>query len=100
MSVKNLDRGGLRGVQNIPVINARVRHEAESSFTDPFPKHNVLIHGMRLQLPFRIQVENLQCALGLEGYDVLGPVHDGAVGLDGSPRNAVAIVEIDNHDLG
>ena len=82
------------------MVHARVCHKAKSCLADPLPKHDILVHGVRLELAFRIQVKDLQCALGLEGNDVFGPVHDSAVGFDGSPRDIVAIVEINDNDLG
>lgn len=97
--LKNLDWGGLGRIKYIPVKYARIRDKTQRTLADPLPEHDVLRHRKRLQLPFGIQVEDLQSALGLERDDILGPVHDGAVGLDGSPRDIVAVVQIDNHDL-
>ena len=81
------------------MIHARVGDETQSSLADPLPEHNILRHRVGLELPLGVEVEDLQRALGLEGNDVSGPVHDGAVGFDGPPGDAVAIVEVDDHNL-
>ena len=98
--LEDLDGGGLGRIEYIPVKNARVGDKAQRTLADPLPEHNVLGHRIRLQLPFGVQVEDLQSALGLERDDILGPVHDGAVSLDGSPRDIIAVVQIDDDDLG
>lgn len=72
----------------------------QGCFAEPLPEHHILIHGGRLQLGFRAQVKDLECAgLGFQRDDLLGPVHDGTVGLDRPPRNSIAILEVDDNDF-
>ena len=38
--------------------------------------------------------------MSLQGNDILGPVHNGTVGLDGSADDIAAILEFDDNDFG
>lgn len=99
-SVEHLHRVLLCGVVNIPVVNRGVRDEAEGGLAEPFPVDNILIHDRRLEFLFRGEVEDLDgSALGLESNDVLAPVHDRTVGVDGALHDIVVVLQIDNDDL-
>jgi len=91
----------LRGVEDVPVEDGRLRHQAQRGLADPPPEDDVLVHGGRLDLGLLLEVENLKRPrLRPEGDDLTRPVHDGAVGLDGPARDVVAILEIDDQDFG
>ena len=81
------------------MVDGGFRNQAQRSFTDPLPEHHILIHRMRFELVFDIEIEYLQRALSLQCNDVSRPVHDGAVGLNSSSRDIVSIVKVNNHDL-
>ena len=83
------------------MIGSRICNKAQSAFIDELPKHNVLVHGRRLELALAAKVEDLYSpALGSEGNDELIPVHDGTICLDGPTDNIVAVLEVNDDDLG
>ena len=101
IAFEHLDRRILSSIIHIPVIDTGGCDEAESRLADPLPELNVLINGAGLELLPLFQIEYLQCPrLGLQGDDLLIPVHDGTVGLDGPSRHVVAILEFDNDNFG
>ena len=99
--IKDLDGGGLTGIEDVPVIDGVLGHEAQGGLVEPLPKDDVFAHGMRLELLLLVEVEDLEGPLsGLKGDDVLVPVHDGTIGLDRSARDIVVVLQVDNDDLG
>lgn len=83
------------------MIDAAGSDQTDCRLADPFPEHHILVHGAGLELLLLLQVEDLQGAgLGLESNYLTGPVHDGTISLDGPPRNVVAILQLDDDDLG
>ncbi|PNY29194.1 Uncharacterized protein TCAP_00893 [Tolypocladium capitatum] len=101
IALKDLGRRVLSGVVHVPVVDAGGGDETEGGLANPPPELDVLVHCARLELLLLLEVEDLQRpGLGLEGDDVPIPVHDGTVGLDGPTRDIVAILELDDDDLG
>lgn len=46
------------------------------------------------------EVEDLDgAALRLEGNNVLAPVHDGTVSVDGAPEDLIVVLKVDNDNL-
>jgi hypothetical protein len=94
-------RNGVLGVEHVPVIDGLCADECERCLADPSPELDVLLMAVCLQTLLGLEVEQLQCpALGLEGYDGLSQVHDGAVGANRSPNDIVGVLEIDDDSLG
>jgi hypothetical protein len=101
VAVKDLDRRGLVGVKDIPMVDRAVGNQAQAGFADPLPESDVLVHSGGLELLFLLQVEDLEGAgLRSKGNDLARPVHDGTVGLDGTSDDIVVVLEVDNEDLG
>jgi len=83
------------------VVDCRICDQAQGCFAEPFPENNILIHCSRLQLLLLTEIKDLECpGLSLQGNDILGPVHNGTVGLDGSADDIAAILEFDDNDFG
>ena len=100
ISVKDLNRRNCRGVVDVPVENRGIRDHAETFGADPLPVHDVLSHHIGLQLLSLAQVEDLQCSrLRLEGYDLTGPVHDGAISLDGTLYYFIVVSKVDDDNV-
>ena len=55
---------------------------------------------MRLHLALHLNVEDLQCFLGLQSDDFGGWVHDGGVSADGSPDGVGGVGHVDDDHLG
>jgi hypothetical protein len=69
--------------------------------TEPLPVHNILVHDRRLELRLGCQVEYLDClALRFEGNDILGPVHNSTVRVDGPFDDFIVVLEINDDNLG
>jgi hypothetical protein len=101
VALKHLDGRILAGLVNIPVIDARRGDETDGGLADPLPELHILVHSARLELLLLLEVEDLEgSGLGFEGDDLAVPVHDGTVGLDRPSRNVVAILELDDDNLG
>lgn len=101
VALEDLDGRILGGVIDIPVVDTAGCDEAQSGFTDPLPELNILVHCAGLELLLLLKVEDLEGpGLGLEGNDLLVPVHDSTVGLDRPARYVVAILELDNDNFG
>lgn len=101
MAGKDLDGRGLAGVVDVPVVDGRVGDEAEGVLANPLPVLDILVHRGRLELRLGLEVEDLQhLGLGLQGDNMTGPVHDGAVGLYGAPDDIVVVLEVDDDDFG
>lgn len=101
VALKHLDRRVLASIVDVPVVNTVGRDEAKSRLADPLPVLDILAHSAGFELLLLFEIEDLQRpGLCLEGNDLFLPVHDGTVGLDGSPRNIVVVLELDNDDLG
>ena len=83
------------------MIHGIIGDESQACFAEPLPKHYVLAHYRGLELLFLCEVEDLEGSLHcFEGDDLLGPVHDGTVSLDGPPHDVVAILHLNDDDLG
>lgn len=101
VALEDLDRGLLRRLEDIPVVDRRVCNQANRGLTNPLPKDDILVHSCRLQLRLLLQVEDLQGPrLSSQGDDLSREVHNGAIGLDGPPHNVVAILEVDDNNFG
>lgn len=47
------------------------------------------------------QIEDLQCPLlSFESNDLLRPMHDSTVGLDGPLDDFIIVLEVDDNDIG
>lgn len=91
--VKHLRRVLLGSVVHVPVVHGGVGNQTQRLFTEPFPVDDILVHHCGLELLLCLKVEDLNCApLSLEGDDVLGPVHDGTVGIDRPPHNLIVVL--------
>lgn len=100
ITLKHLDGGILSGIVDIPVVDATCRDKTNGRFADPLPELDILVHGAGLELLLLLKVEDLQGpGLGLESNDLLVPVHDGTVGLDGAAGDIVAVLELDDDNL-
>ena len=63
MAVEDLLRRGRR-VGDGPVVNRRLRDEAEGRVRNPFPEDDVLVTDVGLDLLLSLDVEDLECATG------------------------------------
>lgn len=82
------------------MINPSIRHQTQARLAEPLPIDNIFRHHGGLDLLLRAKVENLNgSTLGLEGNDVLVPVHDRTVGVDGPAGDFIVILEVDDDDL-
>jgi hypothetical protein len=98
--IKDLDRSRLGWVPDVPMIDRRLGHEAETTLAIPLPKDHVLVHDSGLEFLFDPQIEDLNSSrLCLESDDLLGPVHDSAIGVDGSFDDFIAVFEVNDNDL-
>ena len=94
-SIKHLDWSMLSGVKNVPMENRRLRDHADASIAKPLPEHDVLGHYSRLELLFRLEVENLDSfALGFEGDDVFAPVHDSTISINRPSDDFIVVFQI------
>lgn len=101
MPGKDLDGGGLGSVIDVPVVDRRVGDEAKSVLANPLPVLDVLVHGRGLELCLGGEIEDLQRPrLRLQGDDLARPVHDGTVGFYGASLHIVAVLQVDDDDLG
>lgn len=99
-SIKHLDWSMLSGIEDIPMENRRFRNHSDAGIAKPFPEHDILGHYSGLELLFRLEVENLDgFALGFEGDNILAPVHDGTVGVDGPSDDLIVIFQIHYNHL-
>lgn len=99
-TIEHLDWVLLGSVIDIPVVDGGLRHQTQSLVAEPLPVDNILVHDRGLELLLGGEVENLNCpALGLEGDDVLAPVHDRTVGIDRSPHDLIVVLQVNNDDL-
>ena len=98
--IKNLDGLGLGRIENIPVIDRGLCHQAQALFTEPLPVDNILVHDSRFELLFCRQVENLdRSALSLESDDVFEPMHDSTVRVDRALDDLIVVLQVDDNDL-
>ena len=82
------------------MVDCRICDQTQGCFAEPFPENHILIHRSRLQLLLLTEVKDLECpGLSLQGNDILGPVHNGTVGLDGSADDIAAILKFDDNDF-
>ena len=101
VTLEDLDGGGLAGIVDVPVKDGCFGDQTQGRLADPLPENDVLVQGGRLELLLLLEVENLEGSrLCAKSDDLLGPVHDGTVGLDGSPSDIVALLQVDNDDFG
>lgn len=101
IALKHLDRGVLGRIVDIPVVNAGCCDKTKLVLANPLPELNIFVHGARLKLLLLLKVEDLQCSrLSLESNHLSVPVHDGTVGLDRPAGDIVAILELDDNNLG
>lgn len=83
------------------MVNGCVGDQTQALLVEPLPVNNVLIHHCRLQFLLGREIEDLDCpALGLEGDDVLVPVHDRTVRVNWPAHNIIVVLQIDDNDLG
>lgn len=98
--IKDLLRVSLGRVEDIPVEDRALCHQAQALLIEPFPVHNILIHDRRLQLLLRRQVEDLDCApLGLESNDVTVPVHDSTIRIDRALDDFIVVLQVNDDNL-
>lgn len=89
-----------RRIENIPVVDRGLRHQTKACLAVPLPEHNVLRHHRGLKLLLCLQVEDLEgFSLCFERDDVLVPVHNCTVGIDGTFDDFIVVFEIDDYDL-
>ena len=101
IAVEHLDRCRLSRVEDIPVIDAVLRDQAQRRLADPLPEHDVFAHSRGLELLLRLEIEDLQCPrLCPQGNNLARPVHDGAVGLDGASDDIIAVFQVNDENLG
>lgn len=99
-SIEHLCRGLLRSIEDIPMVNRSVSHQTQRCFAKPLPIDNILVHRVGLELLLRPKVEDLNCAaLSPEGDDVLSPMHNSIVGVNGPAHNFIVIFQVDDEDL-
>ena len=97
MSVE--DFGWLAVTLHGPVVDGGLRHQGDHVLGDPLPEDHVVRHGVSLHLGLHLNVEDLQGFLGLQGDDLAGGVHDGAVSADGSSDGVGGVGHVDNDHL-
>lgn len=86
--------------KHVPVVNRVICDQSQTSLAEPLPENNIFIHGRRLELDLLRKVEDLyRPGLGLERNDLLIPMHDGTIGLDRSPHDLIAFLEVDDDDF-
>lgn len=99
-TIKHLDGVLLGGVIDVPVVDGGLGNQTQGLVTEPLPVDDVLIHHCRLELLLCGKVEDLNCpALGLEGDNVLAPVHDRTVRIDWPPHDLIVVLQVNNDDL-
>jgi hypothetical protein len=82
------------------MIDCGVGHQPKTCLAVPFPEDNIFGHGGGFELLFGTQVEDLNSSgLSLEGNDLLVPVHDGAICVDGSLDDFIVVLEINDDNL-
>jgi hypothetical protein len=100
IALEHLNRVRLSCVVDVPMEDSSLGYEAEGRRADPLPEDDILVHGCRLKLLLLLQVEDLQCSrLRPQSDDLLRPVHDGTVGLDGSSDNIVPLLQVDDNNF-
>lgn len=100
ISVKDLDWRNLRGIVDVPVENRGIRNHTKTFGADPLPVYDVLCHHIGLELLSLPQVKDLQCSrLGLEGYDLTSPVHDGAISLNRTLYYFIVVPQVDDDNI-
>lgn len=97
VSVTQLDWRVVGAVKHIPVVDGISRDQTQMSVVKPFPKHNRLVHGVRLQPLLGAQVEYLQRGtIGPQGDDELFCVHDGIVGTHVLSGDLIVVLQIND----
>jgi hypothetical protein len=97
ISIKNLGRLNSRGIHDVPVVDGSLGDETQASFANPFPEDNVLVHCAGLEFGFGCKIKYLKCPrLGLERNDLLVPVHDSTISLNGPSDDIVSIFQLDD----
>ena len=97
MSVEYLGWGAVP--LHAPVEHRGLRHQGDHVLRDPLPEDDVVRHGVSLHLGLHLNVEDLQGFLGLQGDDLAGGVHDGAVRTDGPPDGVGGVGHVDDDHL-
>lgn len=83
------------------MIDSLGADKRECCLADPSPKLDVFLMAVCLQALLCLEVEQLQRpALGLQCYDGLSQMHDGAVGADRPSNHIVRVFEVDDDRLG
>lgn len=99
-SVEDFLRLILGGIEDVPVVDGIVRHQPQTPLIVPLPEHHILRHDRGLELLLRREVEYLdRPRLRLEGDDVLVPVHDGTVRVDGALNDLIIVFQVNDDDL-
>ena len=100
-SVEDLNWLRLGWIKDVPVIDGRLCHQTQTLVTEPLPIHDILVHDRRLQLLLCRQVEDLdRSALGFQGNDVAGPVHNSTVRIDRPLNDFIIVFQVDDNHLG
>lgn len=82
------------------MVDRGLRHQTQALFAKPLPIDDILIHNSRLELLLCGQIENLnRPALGFQGDDVPGPVHDSTVRVDRPFGDFIIVLQVDNNHL-
>lgn len=90
----------MAAVKNTPVIDTSFCNETYAVLTKPFPEDNIFVHHSRFKLLLCAEIEDLDGSrLSFKGDDIFGPVHDSAVGINGSSDDFIVILEVDDDDL-
>lgn len=88
------------GVINVCVVHVLLANDTKLVLTDPPPESDWLVDFTLLDLCFGVQIENLDdglCALSCpQSNDVLGPVHQDALGLHRFSLECEVFCRVDN----
>lgn len=99
-TIKHLNWVLLGSVIDVPVVDGGLGDQTQGLVAEPLPVDNILVHYRGLQLLLGGEVEDLNCpALGLEGDNVLAPVHDRTVSIDRPPHDLIVVLQVNNDDL-
>ena len=91
---------GRVGAVEVPVEDGRLGDDAERLLAEPLPEDDLLVHQVGLELLLCRDVEHLELPAGLEREDLVGRVHDGAVGRDRPADDGIGVVEVDDDNVG
>jgi len=81
------------------MVHGGVCDEANGFVVYPFPECDILVHDVRFDFGFQLEIEDLERSLSLEGDDFGRWVHDCAVCCDGPAHDSSVVVEVDNQHV-